>query len=346
MSDEDLLEELDMTEEIVDPDTSGGSYFCPFCAGSHSFSISECSKLQRPIPSAYIDAQARAVPTVTMLTIGYRSHGKTCFLSGLMHYLYHGPPAKQWRGFTFLGLTQETLNLIHDEYVNVLDAGGLPPRTATVFPEPLVLQFDNMPLARKFLGLKRYAPSELITIFYDVGGEVYKSEDTIKRNLPVIQATEQLVFLVDLSLLDAKSADGGSAVGQALHALLNTVFNAISSLGAKGRKGILICFTKADLLWDKEGFGPLSDRSVLELPALKDFRAYSRWMEHRSDEIGEFIRRNYTLFYNALSTHFEPVRFAAVSALGESPENENVGVLRPTSIMDPLFWCLKMDGRF
>lgn len=338
-------ETLDLEESLVVEESLGESYFCPFCAGRHSLSTRECREIGHPVPSAYIDAQRRQVPTVPMLTIGYASHGKTCFLSGLMHYLYHGPPAETWENFTFFGLTQETLNMVHDEFVTVLDRGDLPPNTASVFPEPLIMQFDNFPLARKLFKWKQYAPKELITVFYDIGGEVYNSDETIKNNLPIVQVIKHLIFLIDLSLLVQESEAGGASVVQQLHNLLNTVFNAISDLGANGKKGILICFTKADRLWGKEGFGPLSERAMTDLPPFSAVGAYSKNMDQRSKEIGDFIRRKYPLFYNSLATHFKPVQFTAVSALGANPENNRIGVLRPANVMDPLFWCLKMEDR-
>ena len=120
-------------------------YICPFCMEKHSDSVEECVRKKVRVPSVYIDDIKDGVPVMFVFTIGYSGHGKTCFLSSFFHTLYHGSIALQWPGFSFLGLNQQTLTTIRNEYVNILDSGRLPAKTAIMFPTPLILKFQQIP---------------------------------------------------------------------------------------------------------------------------------------------------------------------------------------------------------
>ena len=124
-------------------------FLCPFCMKYHHYSKIQCPEKKIRIPSVYLEDSKRGVPIVVMLTIGYSGHGKTCFLSSFFHTLYRGKISEKWPGFSFIGLTMETLNRIHSEYVNILDHGRLPPKTPIMFPTPLILKFQQIPLKVK-----------------------------------------------------------------------------------------------------------------------------------------------------------------------------------------------------
>jgi hypothetical protein len=324
-----------------------GTFTCPFCLEEHETGTVECPTQQQAIPAQYLRAQAQDVPTIRMLFIGYGKHGKTCYLSSFLHQLYHGPACSKWPGFNFIGLTQDTLEQMHNEYVSPLERLHLPPRSAEQFVVSLVLALNRMPVrVSRRLPVPIYRQSQVILTLHDIGGEAYELENTVAERLPLIAKMDNLVVLIDLTLVREQAAeDGRQSVVQRLHSLLNTVYNAVESLGQTRRKGILIVFTKSDRMWGDSDYGPLSERPELPFPDLAAIPAYSKHLRRRSDEIGSFVLEEYPAFYNVLNEYFKPVRFASLSALGSEPCGElEVPSLSPLNVFDPLLWSMKMEG--
>lgn len=324
---------------------------CPFCMQYHPHSMQECPGKRVKIPSVYLEDVRRGVPVVVMLTIGYSGHGKTCFLSSLFHTLYHGRIAETWPGFSFIGLTMETLNRIHTEYVNILDHGHLPPKTPIMFPTPLILKFQQMPLKTRrfyprYIQRLKMAPQELITIFYDIGGGTFEVDEKIRQNVPILREISTLIFLISLPRL-IQEAQGGVRVVQQMHKLLNTIVIAIGALGLKKKKSIVLCFTMGDEMWegDDHRYGQLGIPMHHEIPTQADFCDYFGRFHVDSDIICQHIREDYTPFYNALTNNFRSVLFTAISSLGSHPTDEGmIAHLAPANIFDPLFSLLKLEG--
>jgi hypothetical protein len=299
----------------------------------------------------YVEDSRRGVPVVVMLTIGYSGHGKTCFLSSLFHKLYHGKISETWPGFSFIGLTMETLNRIHNEYVNILDHGRLPPKTPIMFPTPLILKFQQMPLRVRNL-YKRYIkrihidPQEIIFIFYDIGGGTFDVDEKIRQNLPILQEISTLIFLVSLPRL-LQEAEAGLSVVQQMHKLLNTIVLAVGAIGLKKKKNILICFTMGDEMWDCDDhrYGQLGIPLTHDMPCQDDLAEYFSIFHADSEIICQHIEEDYTPFYNALTNNFRSIMFTAISSLGSHPTEEGrIANLSPTNIFDPLFSLLKLEG--
>jgi hypothetical protein len=286
-----------------------------------------------------------------MLTIGYSGHGKTCYLASFMHALYYGDPVSRWPGFSFIGLNQATLDQVHNAYVNALQKGVLPERTKLFMDAGsfLTLEMHDVPLARKAgpIGVG-YAPQRLVLNLYDIGGEIYEAQETIRTNISLISGLTNLVLLIDLEKIRADAQRTGAGPVQQMHNLLNTVLNSLDELGQRRRKGIVVCFTKADQFWGNADYGPLSEPARLPLAGSGGMRAYVGEMSRRSRAIGTWAQANYPQFHNSLRAYFKPVVFTTVSALGASPQGgdggQTIEVLRPSGLMDPLLSLLRMDG--
>lgn len=355
----DGFAEETMSSTVTTSTTQEKKYFCPFCFGQHILSTTNCANKQLIIPPAYIRSQAEKVKTVLMLTIGNRGHGKTCFLSSFFHSLYHGAPTQKWPAFSFLALHRE--KEIRTDYVSPIQKNVLPPRTEWELEDPVILEFQGFYFARKLLGLHLplsflYKPGKLVTLFYDIAGEAFDSVASIQESvLPVLKNVKNLVFLIDLVETKERAQKENAGVVEYLHSLINVVYNALDHIGTVRKKGIIICFTKADIMWGEKAFGPLAQKSPLDFPEPNELLDYSMQLKSRSDVIAEFIRQQYPLFYNTLSTHFKPIRFASFSALGEEAreiKNQNGEIIRtvdrikPSNVFDPFLWCLKMEGLF
>jgi hypothetical protein len=324
---------------------------CPFCMKYHPYSVIECPEKRIKIPSVYIEDSKRGVPVVVMLTIGYSGHGKTCFLSSLFYTLYYGNMSEKWPGFSFIGLTMETLNRIHNEYVNILDHRRLPPKTPIMFPTPLILKFQQFPLKVKNF-FKRYfqgitmEQQELILIFYDIGGGTFDVDEKIKHNVPILVEIGTLIFLISLPQI-MKDTQAGISVVQQLHKLMNTIVLAIGAIGEKKKKNLLICFTMGDEMWDcrDSQYGQLAIPLTHPTPYADQMARYFAACCDDSDIIGQHIQETYTPFYNALVNNFRSVRFTTISALGAQPnEAGELERFMPTNIFDPVLSLLHLEG--
>ncbi|GAK49945.1 hypothetical protein U14_01170 [Candidatus Moduliflexus flocculans] len=326
---------------------------CPFCMNQHAASVTVCPEKEIRIPSVYVEDVRHGVPVVVMLTIGYSGHGKTCFLSSLFHSLYHDSVSEKWPGFSFIGLTMETLNRIHHEFVTILDHGNLPPKTPIMFPTPLILKFQRIPLKvknwfKKHLQHQTIEQRELIVIFYDIGGGTFDVDEKIRQNIPVLREISTLIFLLSLpQLLNEANENNGISVVQRLHKLLNTIVIAMRDLGQNQQKNIQICFTMGDEMWDQENllYGPLSMRLSHPIPPADDFSAYFAASRSDSKIIQDHVESEYRAFYNTLANNFGQIRFTSVSSLGAQPTQDGrILNLAPNNVFDPLLSLLELEG--
>lgn len=319
----------------------------------HAASTTVCPEKEMRIPSDYITSVKHGVPVVVMLTIGYSGHGKTCFFSSLLHSLYHDSVSEKWPGFSFLGVTMETLNRIHYEFVTILDHGNLPPKTPIMFPTPLILKFQRIPLKvnnwyKKYIKHQQFEQRELIVIFYDIGGGTFDVDEKIRQNVPVLRHISTLFFLVSLpQLLGEADGLGGMSAVQRLHKLLNTIVIALNDLGQKQQKNVQICFTMSDQMWDQESliYGPLSMRFSHPIPHFDDFSAYFAACRGDSNIIQDHIETEYRPFYNTLVNNFKTIRFTSISSLGAQPTQDGrIPNLAPNNVFDPLLNLLELEG--
>jgi len=320
---------------------------CPYCLQFHG-EADICPRYNQVIPSAYVRARTSGMPTLHMLFIGYSGHGKTCYLASFLHQVFHGPAPERWPGFYPLGLTQQTLDHIHKEYVAALNNMVLPPRTQEVLPNALVLHLDSVPqrLVRG-LPVPAYRSVDMMVTMHDIGGEAFETQQNIAERLPLIAGVKHLVFLIDLARVREEAEAGQESVVQRLHSLLNTVHNALGQLDAIGQKGCIVCFTKADRMWGRDDYGPLAVRPALGFPDVGGMAAYSKNLDRQSEEISRFLKTMYPAFVNMLESLFKPVRYTTVSSLGHEPgggEGTPMQVFSPINVFDPLFWYMKLEG--
>jgi len=326
---------------------------CPFCMNVHDPTVRECPEKQLRIPVTYLEAGSEKIPVLFIMTIGYTEHGKTCFLSSLLHSLHEGSFAKSWPRFSFLGLTQETLKSISQSYITPLHQGILPASTQVFFPAPLILEFQYIPLRigvfKRVLSAVssnggQVDPSDVIVVFYDIGGEIFDVKNQIDTCLPILQKINPLIFLMDLPGMLEKAQEGELDVRERMHALINNIHLALTEGAKRKKRDIVVCFTKADKMWGKpEMYGPLSERLDNSIPTAEEIAGYMANLESFSKNVGDYIASEYSAFYNTTVNNFGNLRFAAVSALGSSPENNKIRVLEPNRVFDPLFWSFRLN---
>ena len=213
-----------------------------------------------------------------------------------------------------------------------------------MFPTPLLLQVK---LPSKVNGLMKLirplGQKDVIFIFYDIGGETYQVDEKITQNLPILKQINTLVFLIYLPALIQEAQEGDSVTAK-LQILLNTVYNAMKNLGQLKKKNLLICFTKADLMWEKKDiFGPLAKKINRDIPSAHGLSDYFERLRHYSDEIGKYVYERHPVFYNALTDHFRSVFFTSLSSLGCQPRDDIIPFLAPAHVWDPVLYILKLE---
>ena len=304
---------------------------CPFCLKEHSGS--ECKregKDTKRIPQSYIKMVSRGIPVYPIVVIGYKGCGKTTFLCSFIYSLFES------HFFHIEPLDQETINRIRkDYYPTLVDRKTfLPPTSAErVFEEPLLLELHIN--QKKRFG---FPSKEIILLMYDVSGETYDEINNVVVKLPFIAQIPNLILLIDLYSMYIKHRD---KVEIELQGLVSTIKRALDELDSSPKKkNAIVCFTKSDECWGKDGFGPLSKQDTL----LENFDEYCKSMVDKSDIIEGFLKKNrlYDDFYKSIVKDFGGWFFIDTSSVGGriNHEKNTFDKFSPYRVIDPILWLL------
>lgn len=304
---------------------------CPFCLKEHS--TNECKqegKDPKRIPQSYIKKVAKGVPVYPIIVIGYKGCGKTTFLCSFVYSLFES------HFFHIEPLDEDTINRIrHDYYPTLVEQKTfLPPTSAErVFEEPLLIEL-NIKQKRRFGSANR----EIILLMYDVSGETYKGINNVVAKLPFIAQVPNLVLLIDLYSMYATYQD---RLEIELQSIVSTIKKALDEFDSSIKnKNAIVCFTKSDECWDKEGFGPLAKKDNLS----NNFEEYCKNMVNKSNEIEKFLKGNslYDDFYRSIVKDFGSWFFIDTSSVGGSINHEKntFNKFSPYRVIDPILWLL------
>lgn len=321
---------------------------CPFCMNKHELSF--CNVKNKVIPRSFVESLKKNLPVIYFFTIGYSGHGKTCYLSSLFYFLYHYIVEK-WQNFSLLGLNQETLEKLHRTYIDALEDLRLPAKTPIMFPEPLIVKAQKIPIL-KSRGLFFKKNTDMVFVFYDAGGGTFEVDKKIEENLPVIRSMQTLIFLIDLAgMVNKKENREGAlqAADRKIHSLLNIIHNTIDKLGQRKKKKLILCFTKADLMTgDEATFGPLAcwedDHFPDDFPDPRNMDFYLTELLQFSRLIEQYFSTSYPMVYNTLKNNFKEIYFSTFSALGSNPEGGTIKKLEPKRVFDPIFLTMHTEG--
>jgi GTPase SAR1 family protein len=322
---------------------------CPFCLGNH-IDLTTCPNTKMPIPETYGKRYGQ-IPVFFIMFIGYSGHGKTCYLSSLLHSLYEDGYAASWSNFSFRGLTMDTLRNINEVYVTPLQSGHIPLPT-TEMMGPLIIHFQNIPLKanpwQRFASALAGNPTAIkqgdaIAVFFDIGGEVYDVKQKIDQSLPVLSKANPLILLIDLPILIEESQGEGPSAQGSLHTLVNNINIALEGIG-KAQKDVVISFTKSDRMWGKQDvYGPLAERLDSRIPTIEELPKYLDQLDMYSQQVGHYIEAKYGAFHNVVANNFRNVCYTATSSLGSEPIGDRVQTVSPNRVFDPLFWTLRFS---
>lgn len=203
------------------------STHCPYCLSQVKFvnlTPYVCASCKSTIPRGYVEDKIAIHKSVGI--IGFTGHGKTVYLTSLFDSL--SKLSAHYSNFYFRSLDDFTHNLL---YVKVAKfrKGVLPDSTPANFPNPALINFNNVPVY-----------NNSYVSFYDTAGETYANVEQIHRNGIFVQQSNTLFFVISIS--DVENVD------DSLSMLLDTYIRATyDTLGVNTKEqNLIIILTKAD----------------------------------------------------------------------------------------------------
>lgn len=328
---------------------------CPFCLSIHDFSnLSEpCFCAQHPnepdfeVPVKYISEYNR-VPPLWLMTVGFRSHGKTCYLAALTMILEN--LGKAIPGATVSYLDLYTRKSIQDIRHQAMVSYELPDHTPSgPPPRPMLIQAYDLPEV-----------GSNTLVLYDTPGEMFESvqipqEREYLQHLNQVKNIWFLISLKDLAEMPDKRIDD----------LLNFYLNGMQRLRVPvANRNLIVVYTKADeivstptfnlpisivdYLQKDDPFQTLTNLNIQASPVLDfSFSRYVAKMQETSDALQDFTRQNVpggANFIDLVKKNNLGLYFSIVSALGTSGRDKRLQVEAVRyRVIDPYFWALYLN---
>jgi len=322
------------------------SAVCPTCQGETTIRI--CPVCHSRLPVHFGKLGNRLI-----VPVGAKESGKTVFMTVLVHELMH--QAGQQFNAAITGADEHTRQRFASDYERPLyrQARLLAPTTG--HQAPLVFRFTterHRPLNGRLGGPGD--PQRTLLSFFDTAGEDLRSQQSIEQNVRYLGAADGIVLLLDplqmrgareLAAPDARLPD--LSEDEPATVLENVTELLLSSQGGRPNKRIgkplAIVFTKMDtLMHDLKETSPLrqsppqrqyfDERDSLGVHT-EIQRLLARWDGIRIDQFAQH--------------HYSKYRYFGVSALGESPTEDNrvsARGIRPYRVTSPALWLLGQFG--
>jgi len=261
-------------------------------------------------------------PPVVFSLIGFRSHGKTVFLSSL---LYEFNKASR-SSFSYTPLDESGMQLVRTK-LKELEQGKLPDPTPKVFFEPAILRVEG----GKGLG-------NFHLLIYDTSGESLQQVSELQQYSSYVSRTPTILLLVSLSELKDATLS--------LTDLLTIYIQSVLELNGDPKKQTLVVvLTKGDRLVDTDGV-PLAVRRFLEPVDGTGDELRPERLEALSVEIESWLERrpDCTNFVRRTRREFRQVKYCVISAIGSEPaQGSTTVVVAPRGVLAPLFWVVHLN---
>jgi Double-GTPase 2 len=335
---------------VFDADGRMRAANCPKCGAESTTRI--CPACHSQLPVHFGKVRSRMIALV-----GAKESGKTVYMTVLVHELMHrvGEDLNAAIG----GADDNTRLRFASDYEQPLyrDARLLAPTTtATRDRAPLVFRFTTEGKSSRLSRNGTGEPQRTLLSFFDTAGEDLRSAQSVEENVRYLAAADGIVLLLDpLQMRGARklAAPGsrlptpGAAGDEPANVLENITDLIMAKEGIKASqrigKPLAVVFTKMDaLLHDLKETSPLlrppahtpyfDERDSLEVHT-EIQRLLARWEGSRIDQIAQ---KNYRTY-----------RYFGVSALGETPTQENrvsPRGIRPYRVTGPFIWMLAQFG--
>ena len=305
---------------------------CPFCLNEVPSFLEEKDAHDRPVlvcpdaacreagvPLLYVQDYAQ-FPAIPFSIMGLRGHGKTVFVTSLLHEL--SELGQRWPGFYSAPLDEESYREVEKRLAE-MRAGRLPEATRMVFPRAEVIRLQNIP---------RVGGCHLM--MFDTSGEAFLTVNGVMAYARYVKRSPSVIWLISLENMDSPDE---------LDRVLTVYLQALAEMkGESSKQELIVVLTKGDLL--------LNSPKVPRLPELaEDFLLNHQldpcgdsWLrlDQVSKELGNWIvDAGYHQFANRARDSFAAVRYCIISAQGADATNGELDFgLMPRGVLAPLFW--------
>lgn len=324
------IPQINATDGVTSPTkgSGGGTHWhCPKqdCPGHKS----------RSIPPMYVHDYYR-YPPILLTSVGFSGHGKTVFLSSLLHALRNEDLSSVWPQFYTMAADQNDLEEV-ERHIGGLSGGVLPkPNPPHVFPNPTLLRLHYVPRPLR----------QCTLVMYDVGGGVFNDPEILERYANYFRSARVVVFLINMPLL--MKFDAGGDIAARLNGLVTTYVLGMGKMVPPANpsdQNLVIAYTAADEMGAAlDGFEELHSHVQTDgFYDLRNVHDYLRRLRDNSEFLKEFTCRQLGIagFKATALGQFRKVEFCLVSSLGMPP---GAGKLRfkvnPRRVLDPLLLAI------
>jgi hypothetical protein len=335
------------------------SAHCPHCEAQTTTRICPACHSQLPVHFG-------KVPSRLIALVGAKQSGKTVYMTVLVHELMYDL-GKQLDA-AISGADDSTRHRFARDYEKPLyrDSLLLPPTPAAGLHNRVPLVFRFTVPGRGRLGWtgwpgrgdapNRYEPQHTLMSFFDAAGEDLRSQQSVEQHVRYLAAADAVVLVLDpLQMPGARAlARPGTLLpepagtGEGPVTVLENITDLILATdGGKPRhriaKPLAIVFCKMDAL--QHTLPPASpwQRPPPRLPYLEERDSLA--VHHEIQRL--LVRWEGTRIDQITQLHYRCFRYFGVSALGETPTEDNhvsARGIRPVRAGDPFIWTLAQLG--
>lgn len=319
---------------------------CPYCFKVTTLHIQKkkgsrivyyCSRCLTEVPKGFIDSPD--IPYIKIGLVGYSGHGKTTFLTSLLHQLTR--LHTYWDNYYFEMLDDNSRESIYYKPVRIERGESLSP-TRAIFPRPTFIQLKNVP---EF--------NNCFVSFFDTGGRLFENLDLMTSKGRFLAQSDVIFFFVSLAEEDM-TGNWNLKIMKLLDRYIHVIY---SRFGIKTQKNQSIVFilTKADRLLKLNGAINLPD-DVISYNRKSDLKQYWQLdndlfqnILENSQNIENWLRASdCNSFINLANNHFKKVSFVLSSSLSnfsEVNELESRLVLNSAKCMlEPLLLAIRQNS--
>lgn len=332
---------------------------CPRCGAETTTRICPACHSQLPVHFG-------KVPSRLIALVGAKQSGKTVFMTVLVHELMYDL-GKQLDA-AISGADDSTRHRFARDYEKPLyrDSLLLPPTPTAGLRNRVPLVFRFTVPGRGRLGWngrpgradasKRYQPQHTLMSFFDAAGEDLRSQQSVEQHVRYLAAADAVVLVLDpLQMPGARALarpgsllpEPGTTDDEPVTVLENITDLILAKEGNKPRhrirKPLAIVFCKMDaLLHTLTPTSPLLQPPP-QTPYLEERDSLA--VHHEIQRL--LVRWEGTRIDQITQLHYHCFRYFGVSALGETPTEDNhvsVRGIRPIRVGDPFIWTLAQLG--
>ncbi len=323
---------------------------CPHCGTVSSVRI--CPACHRRLPAKFGD-----IPSYLIALVGAKESGKTVFLTVLVHELMHrlgaelnasmGPADDH---------TAHEFTSVHDTPLYRGSRVLQQPTAASASDRaPLVFRFTVDGRGRSRLAARHGSrPTSVLLALFDPGGEDLWSQQSVEQNARYLAAVDGIVLLLDpLRMPGARELAAAGTRLPSEAGLSDTPLNVLQNVtdlllrtsqacpDGLISKPLAVAFSKIDAFEHSLPAG-----SPLRQPPAPYYDEPDSQRVHAEVQ-RLLIQWDGSLIDRTAAHHYARYRYSALSALGETPTEENLVSgrgIHPHRVFDPLAWMLNRFG--